>query len=887
MGGADFSVTLWVSLFLFSIWAGGRLFGKLKLPPILGFFLIGILFGPAVFDVVPFASNGLCDSVVQPLAAAAASASASASGSATATGRMLAAGSGPHVLLCDEIDWKRWNANGYLKNIWKFLGETGVTLMIFESGMHIHFDKVAQIGLKALVVAIFGTLLPLLVGMVCVGALFNGDYYPSGFAAGCAFAPTSVGISIHLLEESKMLGSMAGQTTLTAAFIDDVFSLITLVIMQTLAVNPVLGPREIIVPIVGSVVILGGCVVAALYGFNHLPKLLDKIPKAKFASIPPRDEMQLFIMMFTLALLGFITWYPGFIGSHLLGAFGAGMCFVNVPRSHSLWQAQTKRVVRWLVKLFFAATVGFSVPIKLMMTGKSFGYGAILGVLPVIGCKIVSGLFAPMKFKSPEERAQVQKASWVTRSGCLHPQQLLVGMAMVARGEFAYLVASEGVGLGMMTSEVYASVMWALVFATIFSPISFRWALGVFERAFPMERASTITAQHTPRKTSSTTGDMHTATALDTPGVASAADPSPSSHRAGRLKSVHSNWHTNDELSHSFGLRIAGKFHWGVHREIIACLYSLGVYVVEAKVFAIDDPATQNIDHFIGVYHLLARGKKLDFDEDKLEEMHHGLSEVVRDDEAQILFQALEPEFAVSCLVEVRIEKITDKALAEMETKILEEGLELVLSRKEEPSDYSPKISSADSPGKELTSSLQRRKSMGGGGHKSVPMTGLVRSERPHAQTIYLRDTGPDTHFSDSRREKTRHMLLSIMKAHDLLPAEEKAKFEAELEAQKEKAASNHNGSTFSVHVPGFRRSTGPGGRKTASSAHAHKEGHSLQGSVQVRVLHEAEAPADVDMPPTLILPQSGGHSPGSPPTSPPPAPDAPAMAPIQVVTLK
>ena len=45
MGGSDFSVTLWVTLFLFSIWAGGRAFGKLRLPPILGFFLVGILFG--------------------------------------------------------------------------------------------------------------------------------------------------------------------------------------------------------------------------------------------------------------------------------------------------------------------------------------------------------------------------------------------------------------------------------------------------------------------------------------------------------------------------------------------------------------------------------------------------------------------------------------------------------------------------------------------------------------------------------------------------------------------------------------------------------------------------------------------------------------------------
>ena len=56
-----------------------------------------------------------------------------------------------------------------------------------------------------------------------------------GFAAGCALAPTSVGISIKLLSDAKMLNSMAGQTTLTAAFIDDVFSLVLLVLLASLA----------------------------------------------------------------------------------------------------------------------------------------------------------------------------------------------------------------------------------------------------------------------------------------------------------------------------------------------------------------------------------------------------------------------------------------------------------------------------------------------------------------------------------------------------------------------------------------------------------------------------------------------------------------------------
>ena len=118
--------------------------------------------------------------------------------------------------------------------------------------MHINFLKVTQVGKKATVIAIIGTFLPFIAGLVVVGLLFDNEYYPSGFvrrrwrrrtsgaieaarsqptlapslsgvrrvarqAAGCAFAPTSVGISINLLEESKMLGSIAGDDTVFLA----------------------------------------------------------------------------------------------------------------------------------------------------------------------------------------------------------------------------------------------------------------------------------------------------------------------------------------------------------------------------------------------------------------------------------------------------------------------------------------------------------------------------------------------------------------------------------------------------------------------------------------------------------------------------------------------
>ena len=67
------------------------------------------------------------------------------------------------------------------------------------------------------------------------------------------------------------------------------------------------------------------------------------------------------------------TLLPGsLIGSHLLGAFVAGMCFVNVPRSHQVWVAQFKRIIRWLIRIFFSATVGFAVPLKEMFTLDAF-----------------------------------------------------------------------------------------------------------------------------------------------------------------------------------------------------------------------------------------------------------------------------------------------------------------------------------------------------------------------------------------------------------------------------------------------------------------------------------------------------------------------------------
>jgi hypothetical protein len=40
------------------------------------------------------------------------------------------------------------------------------------------------------------------------------------------------------------------------------------------------------------------------------------------------------------------------------------MSFVKVPRSHQIWTRQMKRIVKWTIRIFFSAAVGFAVPVR-------------------------------------------------------------------------------------------------------------------------------------------------------------------------------------------------------------------------------------------------------------------------------------------------------------------------------------------------------------------------------------------------------------------------------------------------------------------------------------------------------------------------------------------
>merc|ERR1719316_72166 len=131
-----------------------------------------------------------------------------------------------------------------------------------------------------------------------------------------------------------------------------------------------------------------------------------------------------------------------------------------------------KRLNAWLIRLFFACTVGFSIPIDQMMSWPSFWKGMVIALVATCLGKVVSGVF-------------VGRHRWV------------VGMAMMGRGEFAYLVAQTALitpfrafsGAGevageatMLSPDAYTSVVWALLTATVLTPFLFKFLLGRMAR---------------------------------------------------------------------------------------------------------------------------------------------------------------------------------------------------------------------------------------------------------------------------------------------------------------------------------------------------------------------------------------------------------------------
>ncbi len=353
---------------------------------------------------------------------------------------------------------------------WVLLGNLGLVLLMIQAGLEMDLLTLKRVGVRGFFMAIAGSIMPISVGMF-VSKFLLGQSGSTVIAMGCCFGPTSVGIALQVLGQCAVLEKPLGQLILAAAIVDDLIAL--LVLSQLEALTGDITVTQIVVPIVSAFawLLIGGA--AALWVVPVLFQwFLDRIP-----SFPDNTHNQNTVSLMALLGLVFVllpaTYYSQ--ASYLLGAFLAGLSFCQEPLTfRKLYRQQFQRLLTWLMKFFFAATIGFQVPLSEFNNGRVIRNGCLL-YLSLLGKLAVGPLFTPA-WESPKWRGNHWRDCAV------------VGFSMAGEAEFAFLVAVFGVTEGLIPPDLYASVVLAILLSTILSPLMLRTLLAVYPVTPKMEQ---------------------------------------------------------------------------------------------------------------------------------------------------------------------------------------------------------------------------------------------------------------------------------------------------------------------------------------------------------------------------------------------------------------
>jgi Kef-type K+ transport system membrane component KefB len=316
------------------------------------------------------------------------------------------------------------------------LAELGVVILLFEIGLETDLKRLMAVGSSAAMVAFAGVVLPFGLGFGV--ALLLGLDTIAALVAGAALTATSVGITARVLADLGRLDDPEGQVVLGAAVIDDVIGLIILAVIAGVVAGTEVSVAQVAISTVKA---FGFLVLALVLGRFFVPGLFDLLGRLG-------RESNLAVMGLAFALL--LSLAAERAGSALIvGAFAAGL--VLQP---TLWAPVVRegvvRLGHFLVPVFFVA-VGAAVDVRSFGEPRVLLLGLALLAVGILG-KVLAG-FTPWWFKG---------------------RKLVVGVAMVPRGEVGLIFAQMGLAAGAVDGGQYSALMLMVMGTTFVAPPALR-----------------------------------------------------------------------------------------------------------------------------------------------------------------------------------------------------------------------------------------------------------------------------------------------------------------------------------------------------------------------------------------------------------------------------
>lgn len=335
----------------------------------------------------------------------------------------------------------------HLEETIRQLGELGVLVLMFLAGMELHISDLRRNTRVSALSGTFGVLLPVTLGLI-VG-LLNGMGFQHAAFLGLSLGATSVSISAQTLMELGVLRSRVGLGLLGAAVFDDV--LVILLLSAFLALQGGAGGGGLQVLLV-FLRMLSFLILSVIFGLWVLPRLVKS-----FARLPI-SQGGLTLAIVILLAYGLAAELLGNMAA-ITGTFIAGLFFGRLDEKEDFEEGIRALAYSFFVPIFFVS-IGLSVNVR-EINLSVFGMMLLVIFIAVFGKIVGAGLGARLSHFTWLESAQL-------------------GAGMVSRGEVGLIVAQVGLSEGLLSADLFSTVVGMVLATTLITPLMLR---ALFQRS--------------------------------------------------------------------------------------------------------------------------------------------------------------------------------------------------------------------------------------------------------------------------------------------------------------------------------------------------------------------------------------------------------------------
>jgi Kef-type K+ transport system membrane component KefB len=318
------------------------------------------------------------------------------------------------------------------------IGEIAGIVILFIAGLEITPREFLRGGAASFTIGACGVIVPFFLGYYVFLAYGLGGLQSVLIAT--ALTATSVAITVSVLTELGKMQTKEAKIILGAAIVDDILAIAVLSVVVTMVQTGNMAPS--IIDIMFLILKILGIFLALLIGaVVIIPRILDaeRLWKAR-GSVEGIVTASFFGAAAIAAAVGL---------SPIVGAFSVGMAVASTKI--------IKRIEEYVDKLeiifgpLFFAIIGAQVN----LTGINLDVLFLSGIIIVIaiisklgGCGLPAFMFLRNKSKA-----------------------MKVGIGMISRGEVGLIVAGIGVSSGVLSSNIYTTVIIMVAVTTLITPV--------------------------------------------------------------------------------------------------------------------------------------------------------------------------------------------------------------------------------------------------------------------------------------------------------------------------------------------------------------------------------------------------------------------------------